>query len=203
MNYTQRPRSGGHCVFFALKCFQPIVVDLLCIKKFWIHATVYAGAGDIIYSKISYENTMTREFQVVLLFCFFDGFLTNAGCGISRERENNNSLIKKRIFQGEVVVTCVKRTWVNGSGSEVAPQAPQTLCSTSVIANFWCGTQCRALHMSSASPLAMCKWILRRMFSYKNNKLIIIIIKRTWSINNNDLVYNTMKKMNPLKGFEK
>ena len=33
------------------------------------------------------------------------------------------------------------------------------------MANFWCGTQCLALHMSSASPLAMWRCIRRRMFS--------------------------------------
>jgi len=58
------------------------------------------------------------------------------------------------------------RTCVKGSGSDVAPQAPQTLCSTSVMANFWCGTQCLALHISSASPVAMWRCMRKRMFSW-------------------------------------
>lgn len=56
-------------------------------------------------------------------------------------------------------------TWVKDSGSEVAPQALQMLCSTKVIANFWWGMQCLALHMSSASSLAICIWMRSSMFS--------------------------------------
>lgn len=56
-------------------------------------------------------------------------------------------------------------TCVNDNGSDVAPHAPQMLCSTNVIANFWWGIQCLALHISSASPCAICMWIRKSIFS--------------------------------------
>jgi hypothetical protein len=71
----------------------------------------------------------------------------------------------REIKSGAYIINSARLTCVNGSGSEVAPQAPQTLCSTRVIANFWCGTQCSALHMSSGSLLAKWKWMRSKIFS--------------------------------------
>lgn len=75
-------------------------------------------------------------------------------------RKRKLFLSHQRCITEKIILTCVKE-----SGSEVAPHELQTLCSTKVMANFWWGMQCLALHMSSASSWAMCMCILRSMFS--------------------------------------
>lgn len=66
----------------------------------------------------------------------------------------------KSLFNSRLVLTCVY-----DSGSDVAPQLEQALCSTKVMANFRCGTQCRASHMSSSAEGATCAWMRTSIFS--------------------------------------
>lgn len=75
-----------------------------------------------------------------------------------QEEESKEQAVSNDLFV-ILFITCVK-----GSGSEVAWQAPQTLCSTSIMANLRCGTQCGARHASSSrrsAHAATCACTLR------------------------------------------
>lgn len=70
-------------------------------------------------------------------------------------------------FESEqtIILEC-RHTWVKGRGSEVAPHALHSPCSTRAIANFRWGRQCGALHMSSGlAGSAACACKRSRMFS--------------------------------------
>lgn len=56
---------------------------------------------------------------------------------------------------------------VKGRGSDEAPQLRHTHCSYSVMANFWWVTQLREVQLSASRLGTVWKWILSRMFSWR------------------------------------